>query len=254
MKISVITVCLNAQDSIERTIKSVLEQSYPDVEFVIVDGVSRDRTLQVIRPYQDRIACFVSEPDKGIYDAMNKGIRLSSGELIYFLNAGDEFSDVSLLAEVAAFWKGEDILYGDVGIIGEKKEYIYNACSYSGKILNARALFNNMFCQQRAFFNRLLFNKVGMFNVSFKVIADFELIFKAYQRGYVFKYFPFEISRIPLGGYSNVNFDVYIWERVRILYSLKPLQWFWIVDQFIGAVKRGSFLKYVTSKISKKLK
>ena len=91
MKITVITVCHNAAKTLEKTIKSVLNQTYPNIEYIIIDGGSTDDTVDIIKRYADRLAYWISEPDKGIYDAMNKGIEVATGEWINFMNAGDTF-------------------------------------------------------------------------------------------------------------------------------------------------------------------
>lgn len=98
--ISVVTVCYNAVTEIERTIQSVIGQSYPNIEYIIIDGGSKDGTVDLIRKYADKLAYWISEPDKGIYDAMNKGIAVSTGDWICFLNAGDWFAGTRVLAEV----------------------------------------------------------------------------------------------------------------------------------------------------------
>ena len=98
--ISVVTVCYNAADTIEKTMLSVLNQTYHDIEYIIIDGGSTDGTVEIIRKYADRIAYWVSEPDKGIYDAMNKGIKVATGEWINFMNAGDEFVDEGVIEKL----------------------------------------------------------------------------------------------------------------------------------------------------------
>ena len=116
MKISVVTVCYNAADTIEKTILSVLNQTYHDIEYIIIDGGSTDGTVEIIRKYADKIAYWVSEPDKGIYDAMNKGIEVATGEWINFMNAGDRFykSDViKLIFDNMNCYDDVDIIYGD---------------------------------------------------------------------------------------------------------------------------------------------
>lgn len=111
-RISVVTVCLNAAASIEATLRSVLAQDYPNLEYIVVDGGSSDGTVDLIRRYSERIAAFVSEPDRGVYDAMNKGIGLAGGEYLLFLNAGDVLAAKDVLSRAAAA-ADADILYGD---------------------------------------------------------------------------------------------------------------------------------------------
>lgn len=113
--ISVVTVCYNAADTIEKTMLSVLNQTYHDIEYIIIDGGSTDGTVEIIRKYADRIAYWVSEPDKGIYDAMNKGIKVATGEWINFMNAGDEFVDANVLDKLffAKTVANVDVIYGN---------------------------------------------------------------------------------------------------------------------------------------------
>lgn len=112
-KISVITVCYNAVDSIEATMLSVLNQTYPNIEYIVIDGGSNDGTVDIIKKYADRLAYWVSEPDKGIYDAMNKGLDIASGDYINFMNAGDIYFKVETLRDIFGSDHNEDILYGD---------------------------------------------------------------------------------------------------------------------------------------------
>ncbi len=116
MKISVITVCYNSAATIGQTLKSVRDQSYKNIEHIIIDGASVDKTIEVIKSEGSSIVIFVSERDGGIYAAMNKGIRLATGEVVVFLNADDFYKDVNVLARVAAVMQAEelDAVYGDV--------------------------------------------------------------------------------------------------------------------------------------------
>lgn len=113
MKISVITVCFNAEKEIEKTLRSVIGQTYRDFEYIVVDGKSTDRTLDIIQRYSDRITCIISEPDTGIYNAMNKGVRLAKGEYCLFMNAGDTFANAQALQLASLFLNdGFDVLVG----------------------------------------------------------------------------------------------------------------------------------------------
>ena len=117
MKISVITICYNCEKTIEKTIKSVLEQKYNDIEYIIIDGGSQDDTLKIIKTYNDKITKLVSERDNGIYDAINKGIELSKGEVIALLHGNDIFFDENVLSKVAEFFiknKKVEIMLSDL--------------------------------------------------------------------------------------------------------------------------------------------
>ena len=115
-KISVITVVRNGAATIEDTIRSVASQDYPRIEHVVIDGASTDGTLDIVRRQRDKIAAFQSEPDRGMYDAMNKGLALATGEIVGFLNADDIYADSSVLREIAdTLWASEvDACYGDL--------------------------------------------------------------------------------------------------------------------------------------------
>lgn len=119
MKISIITVCFNSAGTIADTIRSVAGQTYPDVEHIIVDGASTDDTVAVVRNLPSRVSQVVSEPDAGIYDAMNKGLRLATGELVGFLNSDDYYADPSVLSDVAATCRAAaaDFVYGDIRMV-----------------------------------------------------------------------------------------------------------------------------------------
>lgn len=121
-KLSVITIVYNNVRDIERTVKSVVNQTYPNIEYVVIDGASTDGTLGVLNRYRDRIAKLLSEPDKGIYDAMNKGLQLATGDYILFMNSGDEIYSSETVANVFASGPGADIYYGETEMINDEGE------------------------------------------------------------------------------------------------------------------------------------
>jgi len=117
MKVSIVTICKNAEDSIEGTIKSVISQTYKNIEYLIIDGKSTDMTVNIINQYQERLAYFISEEDNGVYEAMNKGILKSTGDIIFFLNSGDYFHENTIIEKVVKeFDSDPDLMffYGDV--------------------------------------------------------------------------------------------------------------------------------------------
>lgn len=175
IKVTIITVCHNEEKKIEATILSVLKQTYEDIEYILIDGNSQDKTLQIIEKYsQDKRIRYVSEPDKGIYDAMNKGSRLATGDYIEFLNAGDLLVDSKVIEEIAYKLKGlkSDIVYGDIIYCypdGSKKirKYGQFCSSYFyyllGDCINHQAMFAKRECAQE-----------NCFDITYKICADRE--------------------------------------------------------------------------------
>lgn len=124
-KISVITVVYNGQDLLEGTILSVINQSYTHIEYVIIDGKSKDKTVDIIKKYESNIDKWISESDKGLYDAMNKGLKMATGDFVIFMNAGDHFSDNNVLKSVFSKYDNEtDVLYGEVMMVDNHRQPI----------------------------------------------------------------------------------------------------------------------------------
>ncbi len=118
-KVSIITICYNAEKYLERTIQSIIAQSYPNLEYLIIDGKSKDQTTEIIQKYADRIHYFISEPDKGLYDAMNKGLKAATGDYVWFINAGDCIYDAGTLEKAMRDAQGKDFIYGETIVIDE---------------------------------------------------------------------------------------------------------------------------------------
>lgn len=178
VKITVITVVYNAIDTIERTIRSVFTQSYTNIEYIIIDGGSTDGTLGIIHRYRDRLAYFVSEPDRGIYDAMNKGIQKATGDIIGLLNADDWYEPDGIEAVVTEYKRtSPSIIAGGTWMIkknGEKR--LRNAVPFS-------TLWKGMMCHQAIFISRKAYEMYGLYDTDYKIAADYELLLRMYHRG-----------------------------------------------------------------------
>lgn len=176
MKVTIITVCFNSAATIEKTILSVANQTYPNIEYIIVDGKSKDNTKAIIEKHNDKLSSWVSEPDKGLYDAMNKGIGMATGDVIGILNSDDTFHSNTVIEEVVNFHKKNDI-GASVGNIIQHKENGKIVRLYSSKYWNPEKLtIGFMPPHPSIFFKRELFDKFGTYDLGFKIGADYELI------------------------------------------------------------------------------
>lgn len=178
MKVTVITVCKNAENAIEATIKSVLSQDYKNIEYIIIDGKSTDRTTKIIHKYKNKITILISEPDAGIYDAMNKGLRYATGNVVNFLNAGDMFVDTSVVSDIVKQLKKKDtdLMYGDALIYDPKRpEKLTLKCHQYADIV---FLSRWCICHQAIFAKKYLFDRYGSFNTQYKLVADHEWILR----------------------------------------------------------------------------
>jgi glycosyltransferase involved in cell wall biosynthesis len=172
--ISIITVVRNGASTIERTILSVINQDYIDFEYIVIDGVSTDGTLSILEKYSNRINKIISEPDAGIYDAMNKGIILAKGDWVYFLGCDDVFYNKSTLSNIFSTTKYEDIdvIYGNV-------QFLHSNKIYDGEF-DEEKMCDMSICQQAIFYRRDLFQKYGYFDAEYKTAADHVFNIKIY--------------------------------------------------------------------------
>jgi len=201
MKVSIIIVCLNSAKTIRRSLESVRLQTFKQFEVIVVDGVSVDETLQVVSEFKDIITTVVSEKDKGIYDAMNKGVSLVSGDIVFFLNSDDAFYDSRVLADVVAKFERNssiDMLYGNV-VFNDKGKLTKRIYSH----INKRTLEFESLCHQAVFARRSLFDKVGLFNLKFRTNADYDWLIRVFLSGATCIWFDRIISLFNLGGMHN---------------------------------------------------
>ena len=207
MKITIITVVFNDKEFLEETILSVINQNYSDVEFIIIDGGSTDGSLNIIRKYDAQITKCVSEPDKGIYDAMNKGVTFSTGEVISFLNSGDLFYSNDVISKVmSSFLESKiDSCYGDLIYVSRdlKREIRY----WRSGELSSKQIEKGILLPHPVFFVRKkMFTDYGFFNTKYKISADFDLILR-FMRAVDFSahYIPEVLVKMRNGGISNKN-------------------------------------------------
>ena len=200
-KISIITVCYNCETGIEGTVKSVVNQTYSNVEYIIIDGQSTDKSIDIIKKYSNSIVRIVSEKDDGIYNAMNKGIDICTGDYVMFLNGGDCLYNKTVLADVVEKYNGQDIIYGNL-MLG------YNNGTYKMRsqpeVINKFLFINSTILHPASFIKRGLFQKYGKFDEKYAVSADFDFFLRVVFIPEVsLLYLPLVISIFNMGGASN---------------------------------------------------
>jgi glycosyltransferase involved in cell wall biosynthesis len=198
LSVSIITVVRNGDAFIEQCILSVLNQSYRNIEYIIIDGGSQDRTLEIIRKYEDRIDCWISEPDNGLYDAMNKGLGLAHGDVVGFLNSDDWYETDA----VKDIWErftstNADVVYGNVRLIARESGESRTIKADINKDITAATVWH-----PSIFVKRQILQK-NLFNTNFRISADYDLFLKLYSDGYKFAYCDCLITNMRTGGYSS---------------------------------------------------
>lgn len=211
--ISIITVVLNGEQYLYKTIQSVINQTYNNLEYIIIDGGSTDRTVDLIKKNKDKIDYWVSEKDNGIYDAMNKGIDIATGEWINFMNAGDEFYNYSVLMNLFnnKNHQAAEIIYGN-------HEIIYPAGR--NRFVKAGILKNlwkgEIFSHQASFVKKNYLKK-NKFDTRKKIAADFEIYYRALQNYTKFKFIDLTVAKFEAGGVSDVKRINSIFERWKVI-------------------------------------
>lgn len=204
--LSVITVVFNEVETIERTIKSVISQGSIDIEYIVIDGGSDDGTVEIIKRYDSYISWWISERDKGIYDAMNKGIRVATGEWISFLNGNDWYKANAI--ERIRLYAGSSkalLLYGYVDSIKDNRFDGYIGIS---KPANPEELYlNNLYCHQGLFIKRELFEKFGLYDTQYKVFADHDWLLRVHECGYDPQIMGFTVASFTRGGVSSIHYE-----------------------------------------------
>lgn len=209
MKISIITATYNSAQTIHETMESVLAQTYKDIEYIIVDGASKDNTIDIVQKYQDRFngkLKFISEPDKGLYDAMNKGIAMASGDVIGILNSDDFFSSNIVLEQISKNIEGVDCVFGDIHYVRPNN---LKVCVryYSSKIFRPWLLrFGIMPAHPSFYCRREVYIKHKGYSLDYKIAADYDMMVRLFYNAKIsYRYLPLDFVTMRTGGLSTAN-------------------------------------------------
>lgn len=217
-KFSIITVTYNAEEVLEETIQSVISQTYHHVEYIIVDGASKDNTPVIIEKYKDRIQKLVSEPDRGLYDAMNKGIALATGDYLCFLNAGDSFHEDDTLQKMVHSIKGNnlpDVLYGETAIVDKQRHFLRMRRLSTPEVLTWKSFKQGMLvCHQAFFAKRTL---AEPYNLDYRFSSDFDWCIRVMKQAKTLHNTHLTIIDYLDEGMTTRNHKASLWERFHIM-------------------------------------
>lgn len=209
MKISIVTIAYNSAATIEATLQSVIGQTYPNIEYIVIDGSSSDGTQAIVERYRDRIAHFSSEPDRGIYDAMNKGVRAATGDFIGILNSDDFYADTSVIDDVVKTLKANpkcSTLYADLVYVDRAQTDRVVRYWKAGSFERSRFRRGWMPPHPTFFVARSVYEKFDLYSLELKSAADYELMLRfLYKHSVTCCYLPRVITHMRVGGESNVS-------------------------------------------------
>ena len=208
MKVSIITITYNSAETIEDTIQSVLSQDYKDIEYIIVDGASKDSTLEIIDRYKSSISKFVSERDKGIYDAMNKGVAMATGDVIGILNSDDFYADGRVISDIMKTIQqsNSDGCYADLVYVDRIATNKVIRSWKSGEYRHGDFLRGWMPPHPTFFVKRSVYDAHGHYSLQLRSAADYELMLRfIHKHGIRVSYLPRVITKMRAGGQSNVT-------------------------------------------------
>ncbi len=206
LNISVITAVYNNRETVADALDSTLSQTYSDVDLVVIDGASTDGTQEILQAYRDRLSLLVSEPDKGIYDALNKGIRYATGDVIGFMHSDDVFGDCEVLARIAAAFADPTVqaVYGDLLYV--RKDDTSKVVRYwrAGEFSSRRLSWGWMPPHPTLYVRRAVYERVGSFDTRYRIAADYDHILRVFSDPKLNPiYIPEVLVKMRLGGSSN---------------------------------------------------
>lgn len=213
MKISIITVAFNAKETIQDTIESVLSQNYKNIEIIVIDGNSTDGTVEIIKNYGKQITQFVSEPDNGIYDAMNKGITLATGDIIGILNADDFYIDNQVIEKIANVFQQEkvDSVFADLVYIKNNNVAKIIRKYDSSSFHPDKFAYGKMPAHPTFFVRKQIYQKYGLFRTDLKIAADFDILVRfLYVHKISYYYLPQVVIKMRTGGVSTSFNSIWI--------------------------------------------
>jgi glycosyltransferase involved in cell wall biosynthesis len=218
-KVSIITINLNNFSGLKKTLLSIINQTFIDFELIIIDGGSNDESLELIKAHEQNITFWVSEPDKGIYDAQNKGIGKATGDYCIFMNSGDAFYDKDVLEKVFSVERTSDVIFGNLLRVekGIKELIIFP------KVMTYMFFHKVGLCPQATFVKTSL-HKANPFNCNFKIFADRDFYMKLLMENKIFEYINYTICIYDADGYSNLpeNRSIALVERKEIVNKYVP--------------------------------
>lgn len=206
MKVSVITVAFNAEATIADTLASVAAQTHPDIEHIVIDGASKDATLEIVQKHGAHVTRVLSEPDQGIYDAMNKGIRLATGDIVGVLNADDIYANNTIVARIHDLMAARalDALYGDIAFVDAADPLRINRIYSSARFRPDRIGWGWMPAHPSLFLRRAVYDRFGLFRTDYRIAGDFEYIARIFATGSLnYDYLPEVTVRMRTGGVST---------------------------------------------------
>ncbi|TGV04416.1 glycosyltransferase family 2 protein [Flavivirga rizhaonensis] len=221
--ISIITVNYNNKDGLEKTIKSVQNQSFTDFEHIVIDGNSTDGSKELIEANKAGFSYWVSESDNGIYHAMNKGIKEAKGDYLFFLNSGDDFTDSQALTKVKVHLNKHDVVYFNINVVGLGETIVKK----SPEVLTFSFLHADLPAHQSTFIKKRLFERIGYYDENLKIVSDWKfLILALCKYNATYKYVDDVFSNFYKGGISSLeeNFKIVKAERASVLNSEFSIQ------------------------------